>query len=116
MVDFAPVVAERRDRWGRAAVQTSARRDSLSERQAAGNPPSAISTGYGKRRTGFLAAAVIIGFLAGLAYRALVDDPEGKALPNFLRSGLHGVGVGAAAWTVQTALTSPVPGHASAQL
>ncbi len=76
--------------------------------RAAGGWKSAFRDFYrlGKRRTGFLAAAVIIGFLAGLAYRALVDDPEGKALPNFIRSGLHGVGVGAAAWTVQTAFAS----------
>lgn len=57
------------------------------------------------RRVGLLTASLIGGLLFGLAYRALIDtDPPYWA--NYVRSGLHGVGIGLTAWTVQTAFAA----------
>src|ERR1700688_159960 len=46
------------------------------------------------------------GFLAGIAYRAFVDSADERELAYYIRSGLHGVGIGLAAWAVQNALAA----------
>ncbi|MFK4490332.1 adenylate cyclase [Bradyrhizobium sp. USDA 336] len=47
-----------------------------------------------------------IGLLAGGIYRYIVDDPSEATLANYLRSGLHGMGVALAAWAVHLHFTS----------
>ena len=58
------------------------------------------------RRPGLLAAFVISGFVVGIAYRLLIDPAAERDAANFLRSGLHGVGIALAAWAVQTGFAS----------
>jgi adenylate cyclase len=47
-----------------------------------------------------------IGLLAGGIYRYFVDDPAEATLANYLRSGLHGVGLALSGWTVHLYFTS----------
>jgi class 3 adenylate cyclase len=54
------------------------------------------------RETGFIAASLLVGFAAGVAYRFVFDVTDERTLPNFLRSGLEGAGIGLTVWTVQT--------------
>ena len=49
---------------------------------------------------------MISGFVVGIAYRLLIDPAAERDLANYLRSGLHGVGIALAAWTVQTGFAS----------
>ena len=49
------------------------------------------------------------GFVGGLAYRFLLDEPAERDLANFLRSGLHGVGLFLTVWAVQTATGARSP-------
>jgi class 3 adenylate cyclase len=48
----------------------------------------------------------IIGLIAGIAFRAYIDEASEQDLANFVRSGLHGVGIALAAWTAQTFFAS----------
>jgi class 3 adenylate cyclase len=48
----------------------------------------------------------VIGFLAGLGYRYFFDLPIEASLPNYLRSGLHGMGITLAGWGVHRYFTS----------
>ncbi len=61
---------------------------------------------YAVRRSGLGAAAMIGGFVIGIGYRALLDDPDQATLANFARSGFHGVGIGLTVWLVQTVFAS----------
>lgn len=54
------------------------------------------------RETGFIAASLLVGFASGVAYRFVFDLTDERTLPNFLRSGLEGAGIGVTVWTVQT--------------
>src|SRR6185437_14170063 len=58
------------------------------------------------QRPGLLALSLITGFIAGLAYRSFVNHDTPRDLANFLRSGLHGVGLAAAVWAVQIMFAS----------
>jgi class 3 adenylate cyclase len=58
------------------------------------------------RRPGFFAASLIIGFLIGVAYRGVFDVPDSRSVANYLRSGVHGIGVAWAAWAVQIGFAS----------
>jgi adenylate cyclase len=40
----------------------------------------------------------IIGFAFGLAYRYVADNPDESDFANYLRSGLHGIGIAATGW------------------
>ena len=51
-----------------------------------------------KLQWGLVAA---IGFSVGIAYRYFIDYASEGDLANYFRSGLHGVGIGLAAWVVQ---------------
>jgi hypothetical protein len=55
------------------------------------------------RRSRLLAVVWVaaIGFIVGLAYRALIDAAATHELGNCMRSGVHGVGIAVAGWTVQ---------------
>jgi ABC-type uncharacterized transport system permease subunit len=65
----------------------------------------AIFLRHATRRRGFLTASLIGGLLVGVAYRALLDiDPPDWA--NYVRSGLHGVGIGLTVWAVQVGFAS----------
>src|SRR5215510_397384 len=47
-----------------------------------------------------------IGLLAGGVYRYFVDDPGEATLANYLRSGLHGMGLALSGWAVHLYFTS----------
>jgi class 3 adenylate cyclase len=46
------------------------------------------------------------GLLAGCAYRYFVNDPDEATLANFLRSGVHGLGLTLSGWAVHLYFTS----------
>jgi class 3 adenylate cyclase len=69
-------------------------------------PSRSIFVRYAARRSGFFAAALIGGFIVGIAYRLLIDPTTERDLANCLRSGLHGAGIALAAWAVQTGFAS----------
>ena len=58
------------------------------------------------RRRRLVTATLVaaIGFAAGIGYRFFVNDTDGRELANYLRSGVHGVGIALAGWTVQNML------------
>ncbi len=66
----------------------------------------AIFVRYAARRLGFLAAVLISGFVIGIAYRLLIDPAAERDSANYLRSGLHGVGITLAASAVQIGFAS----------
>ncbi len=57
---------------------------------------------YAARKPSVLIAFIVCGFLVGLGYRLAFDRAVERTLPDFLRSGLHGTGLGLTIWTVQT--------------
>ena len=61
------------------------------------------------QRSAFLAANLLGGFLVGLGYRFLLDEPSERVVANYLRSGLHGAGLGLTVWAVQTAYGARFP-------
>ena len=48
----------------------------------------------------------VTGFLSGLAYRYLFDLPIEASVLNYLRSGLHAMGITLAGWGVHLYFTS----------
>jgi class 3 adenylate cyclase len=68
------------------------------------------------RQAGFVAAALVGGFVVGVAYRAIFDLPDERTLANFLRSGFHGVGIALTVWTVQTGFASGAQSRLGASL
>jgi adenylate cyclase len=48
----------------------------------------------------------VMGFLSGLAYRYFFDLPIEASLPNYLRSGLHSMGITLAGWGAHNYFTS----------
>jgi class 3 adenylate cyclase len=58
------------------------------------------------RRPALLTALLISGLIFGIAYRFLFNPAAERDLANFVLSGLHGVGIALAAWTVQTGFAS----------
>jgi class 3 adenylate cyclase len=72
-------------------------------------PATAIEAGIGRRllrraaqQRGWVVAAAVMGFAIGLAYRGVIERFDDRSLGMFLRSGLHGVGIGLTVWTVQS--------------
>jgi adenylate cyclase len=61
---------------------------------------------YATQRLRLFAAFSIIGLLVGVAYRYFIDDPATRDFANYIRSGLHGVGIALTAWTVQAGFAS----------
>jgi hypothetical protein len=61
---------------------------------------------YAARRPGLLAAFLLSGLLFGIAYRLLMDPAVERDLANYVRSGLHGVGIALAAWMIQAGFAS----------
>src|SRR4051794_1082548 len=51
-----------------------------------------------RRHLGFLTALAACGFIAGLLFRYFVDIPQERFAANYLRSGVHGLGVAVAGW------------------
>jgi adenylate cyclase len=49
---------------------------------------------------------LIIGLVIGIAYRGLIDEAATRTVANYVRSGLHGVGIALTAWTVEAAFAS----------
>lgn len=54
------------------------------------------------RHRRLLLALLVCGFTVGIAYRLMLDPLDERSFANFLRSGLHGIGIALAAWAVQT--------------
>jgi hypothetical protein len=52
---------------------------------------------YATRRPALLAVSLISGFIFGIAYRHLMDPAAERDIANYLRSGVHGVGIALAA-------------------
>jgi adenylate cyclase len=50
--------------------------------------------------------AAITGLSFGLAYRYLVDNPSDDSIANYVRSGLHGIGIAATGWGAHLYFTS----------
>jgi class 3 adenylate cyclase len=46
------------------------------------------------------------GFVVGIGYRAFIDEEATRELANYLRSGVHGVGIAVAGWIVQNGFTA----------
>ena len=61
------------------------------------------------RQPGVLVGYLTAGFVGGLAYRFLLDEPAERDLTNYLRSGLHGVGLFLTVWAAQTATGARSP-------
>jgi class 3 adenylate cyclase len=56
---------------------------------------------YAVQRPGLLAASLVTGLIIGIAYRHLIDNEAEREVANYVRSGLHGVGIALTAWAVQ---------------
>jgi class 3 adenylate cyclase len=56
------------------------------------------------RQRNVVRATMLSGFAVGVAYRLAFNAPHERDFGNFLRSGLHGVGIALTVWTVLTAL------------
>jgi class 3 adenylate cyclase len=61
---------------------------------------------YATRRRGFLVASLLVGFVVGVAYRGLIDEPDSRNLANFLRSGFDGLCIAWVGWAIQTGFAS----------
>jgi adenylate cyclase len=73
------------------------------------------------RRRRLVTATLVaaIGFAAGIGYRFFTNDIGEREIGNYLRSGVHGVGIALAGWTVQNMLgpnASSLPGRALRRL
>jgi class 3 adenylate cyclase len=73
---------------------------------------------YAMRRPGLLPLLLIatIGMIVGIAFRAFIDEAAERDFANYVRSGLHGVGIALAAWTVQTFFASNAQSQLGASL
>ena len=56
---------------------------------------------YATRRRGFLVASLLVGFVVGVAYRAVLDEADLRSVANYLRSGFDGLCIAWAAWAVR---------------
>ena len=77
---------------------------------------SALFRRYAIRRVGLLIWFLASGFAIGVAYRYFVDLPAEREMSNYLRSGVHGMGVAFVGWTVQTAFASIARGALGTRL
>ena len=68
------------------------------------------------RQRVFPTASLLAGFALGVAYRALFDPANESDFGNFLRSGLHGVGLALTIWVVQGAFASGARSRLGAML
>ncbi len=69
-------------------------------------PGTSVFARSARQRSSLLIASLITGLIAGIAYRSLVDKAAERDLANYLRSGLHGIGIALAGWTVQVGFAS----------
>src|SRR5208282_5368333 len=72
------------------------------ETGSAGRPQGAEGRGrsalarYATRRPGVLIGSLVSGFAVGVGYRFVFNAVAERTLPDFLRSGVHGMGLGVA--------------------
>jgi class 3 adenylate cyclase len=71
---------------------------------------------YAARQPVFFAGSLFTGFGVGVAYRAIFDQLSERSLSNFLRSGIHGVGIALTVWTVQFVFASGAQSRLGAAL
>ena len=55
---------------------------------------------YFRRNLRFLIRLLIIAFALGIAYRYLFDPLAERTLPNYIRSGIHAIGIALSGWSV----------------
>jgi class 3 adenylate cyclase len=61
---------------------------------------------YARRHVGFFGGLLLAGIAIGIAYRYLFDPFEERALPYYIRSSLHAVGLVCSGWAVYLAFAS----------
>ena len=63
---------------------------------------------HGLRHPRLLTALAVatVGFVVGIGVRAFFDEAETRELANYLRSGVHGVGIAVAGWMVQNGFSA----------
>ena len=74
---------------------------------------------FARTRRRLLPLSLLTGFIIGLAYRRVMDEAAGQTPANYLLSGMHGVGIALAGWSVQVGFASiarSAPGKKLAQL
>ena len=99
LIGLAVVIGRSMDGQGKDRAQSGR----IPREAAPWGPTSrSIFARYATRRPSVLIVCVVGGFLLGLGYRLAFNPEVERTLPYFLRSGLHGVGLGLTVWTVQT--------------
>jgi class 3 adenylate cyclase len=88
--------------------------DEAAHRSAPDDELSPLFWRYFGRRLGFLVALLIVGFLLGVTYRYFADPEHDFA--DYVRSGIHGVGITFTAWAVQAFFASGAHGRVGAAL
>jgi class 3 adenylate cyclase len=61
---------------------------------------------YLRRHLGFLAGLLIVAFALGISYRYVFDPLEQRTLPNYIRSGIHAIGIALSGWTTTMAFAA----------
>ena len=69
-------------------------------------PSCSIFLRHAVQCPGVLGVFLICGLVVGVAYRLLIDPVAERSPANYLRSGLHGVGIALGVWAVQTGFAS----------
>jgi class 3 adenylate cyclase len=76
--------------------------------------PGSGGIGYGRRHLGFLAGVLLAAVAIGTAYRYLFDPLDSRTSANYVRSGLHALGLACCGWLAylmfDAAPRSPVAG------
>jgi class 3 adenylate cyclase len=62
--------------------------------------PRAAGSGYARLHLGFLAGVLLAAVAIAIAYRYLLDPPDLRTLPNYVRSSLHAIGLACSGWAV----------------
>jgi class 3 adenylate cyclase len=88
--------------------------DEAAHRSTPDDESSPLFGRYIARRLRFLVALLIVGFLLGVAYRYFADAEHDFV--NYVRSGVHGVGITFTAWIVQAFFASGARSRVGASL
>lgn len=61
---------------------------------------------YLRRHVRFLIGLLIVAFALGIAYRYVFDPLQERTLPNYIRSGVHAIGLALSGWAVTIAFAA----------